>query len=473
MNLTLRPYQEKIVSDIRNVYRERFHAPLLVSPTGSGKTVIFAYITEGAARKGNRILILTHRKRLIRQTSRALDGLAVPHGIIAPGYPLTVDHVQVASVQTVVRRLDRISAPDMIIADEAHHVIDITAWGKTISRFPSARLLGVTATPVRLDGKGLGIKAGGFYDKLVYGPTVRELTALGFLSPSVVYAPPVGADLEGLRHKYGDYQMAEAAERLDKPTITGCAVAHYQRICPGVPAIAFCSSVEHAEHVAEQFNDAGIPAASIDGTMTETQREYRLEGLGNGRFLVITSCDLISEGLDVPVVTAAILLRPTESMGLCLQQIGRCLRPFPGKTQSIILDHVGNCLKYGLPDDDREWSLDGEKRKPRGERDINPYVQCMQCYAVYSRTLERCPQCGAGREIDRREIEQVEGELELITPESIRLDYLKREEAKRNKVHLMQKAETLDDFKALAKIFGYHWKWAVHVYNARQERKTA
>ena len=821
MNLTPRHYQRLIFDDIRQAYRERFRAPLLVSPTGSGKTFIFAWITEQAALKGSRILILTHRRELIMQTSEALDGLGVPHGIIAPGYPLTVDHVQVASVQTVVRRLDRIAAPDMIIIDECfpagtlvdgkpieeikigdtvstfdhtenrpaessvlhifksrphslcriifntgktlictpnhpiysvknacyipaislykdsmvlstierreygntqtgtpnlqnmrdsfysnvfkkhmlsrmfgqsekskeiasgynemhgmrkrcclrrkdgkiknkkrsgvlfrgmqrlvcvktsqckndankseicirknapsesnektrsarkgfykitsnameayralrkrnfvgtpkiaclrprmgnggpcfdvygqrfgisillqnrhrkqnfenrdrsgrklalrvvqkktgreenrifgiarvesieilqsgsdgkfgglcpdgfvynlevegnhnyfangilvhncHHSV-AGSWSKILCSFSRARLLGVTATPVRLDGKGLGIKSGGFFDKLIYGPTVKELTKLGFLSPSIVYAPPIGADLEGLRHKYGDFQMAEAAERLDKPTITGCAVTHYQRICPGVPAIAFCSSVEHAEHVAEQFNDAGIPAESIDGTLNDSQRRYRIQALGDGRIKVLTSCDIISEGTDIPVVTAAILLRPTESMGLCLQQIGRCLRPFPGKTQSIILDHVGNCLKHGLPDDDRQWSLDGEVKKPRGEREINPYVQCAKCYAVYSRTLERCPQCGTGREVDPREIEQVEGNLELITPESIRLDYLKREEAKRNRKQLMEKAETLDDLKKLAKTLGYHWKWAVHIYNARQERKTA
>lgn len=370
--MELRPYQVQAVAELRDCYRRGARAPLYQLPTGGGKTVVFCHISEGATKRGKSVWIVVHRQELLYQCSRALEGLGVMHGLIAPGFTPGIEHVQVASVQTLVKRLDsgRAAPPDLIVLDEAHHAT-AGSWRKIIEACPNSRLLGVTATPVRLDGQGLGVAGGGVFDALVSGPTIPELIAQGFLSPPVVYAPPTQLDLSGVRMVGGDYAQGEIGRRMDKPTITGDVVAHYRRICNGAPAIAFCASVEHAKHVAADFRGAGFRAESLDGKMPDGQRKTLIDELGRGHLNVLTSCDIVSEGTDIPVVMAAILLRPTASMGLYLQQVGRALRPAPGKTRAVILDHVGNCLRHGLPDEDREWSLAGVVRRSR-EGNLRP-----------------------------------------------------------------------------------------------------
>lgn len=465
MNLTLRDYQHEIINKIRAEYRHGAKAPLLQSPTGSGKTVMFAYITESAARKGNRVTILVHRQELLLQTSRALFDIGVQHGLIAPGHSMTTDNIQVASVQTLVRRLGFYPEPDLLIIDEAHHTA-AGSWQKILEAYKNTKLLGVTATPVRLDGRGLGIHSGGHFDTLILGPSVNELVEQGYLSKPVVYAPPTNVDLTGLRKKFGDFVVGQLTERLDKPTITGSAVEHYIKICPGVPAIVFCSSVAHAEHVAAQFNEAGIAAESIDGTLQDWERKSRIEYLGKGRIKVLTSCDIISEGTDIPIVTTAILLRPTQSTGLYLQQVGRCLRPHENKPRAIILDHVGNAYRHGFPDYEREWTLDGEnngKRKSNGGR--IEFVQCEKCYCIFSPGISKCPSCGFERVVEPREIEQVEGELKEVDDQ----------EKRRIQVHLKREvgqARTKEQLEEIAKKRGYKPGWVNIMMKVRENREV-
>ncbi len=432
--------------------------------TVTHNTIMFASITEGAAARGNRVMILVHRQELLNQCSMALEEIGVPHGLIAPGRTQTYDLVQVASVQTLVRRLDRVPRPNLLILDEAHHA-PAGSFSKIIDHYRSARLLGVTATPVRLDGRGLGIHAGGYFDRLVKGPTVRELIDLGYLSRPIVYAPPIGADLKGLHHRFGDFVAKEAAGILDKPTITGNAVAHYLRICPGVPAIAFCTSVEHAEHTAERFRNAGVPSESIDGTLDDRTRRHRIESLADGRIKVLTSCEIISEGTDIPVVTAAILLRPTESLGLCLQQMGRAMRIHPSKKNTIILDHVGNVFRHGMPDDDREWSLYGEAGEKRRKADptVVENVQCERCYLVFPAWLAQCPSCGWVRE-NGRKVEEIEGELQEVQ----RIEQEMRDRFTRRREIFA--ANTYEKLLLLADKLGYKKGWAWHLWQHRIAR---
>lgn len=249
MNIQLRDYQMAGVEKIRASFRNGCRNVLFQLPTGGGKTVVFCYITENAAKKSNRVLILVHRQELIRQTSTSLSDIGVPHGIIAPGFTPTWDMVQVASVQTLVRRLHKIHPPQLIISDECHHA-NAGTWRKIFEHFNKARILGVTATPCRLDGSGLGRASGGFFDDMVKGPSVAELIDRGFLARPRIYAPPIGADLANLRKKYGEFVGADVVAAIDKPVITGSAVEHYRKLASGVPAIAFCASVAHAEHVA-------------------------------------------------------------------------------------------------------------------------------------------------------------------------------------------------------------------------------
>jgi superfamily II DNA or RNA helicase len=465
MKYKLRPYQIDIVEKLRHSYRTGHHAPLLQAPTGSGKTVIFAYITEAAAKLGNSVLILVHRQELLNQTSRALFDIGVPHGLIAPGRTSSHEQVQVASVQTLVRRLGKYPKQSLIVIDECAHAV-ASSWVKILNYYSDSRLLGVTATPARLDNRGLGVHVGGFFDDLVNGPTPKELIQAGYLSRPVVYAPQSGLDMTGIHKRFGDYVTSEMSDIMDKPKITGCAVTQYNKICPGVPAIAFCASVKHAEHTAEQFNNAGIPATSIDGKMSDAERLDCINGLGNGKYLLLASCEIVSEGTDIPIVTAAIMLRPTASTSLYLQQAGRCLRPHPSKTESYILDHVGNVFRHGLPDDDREWSLDGGCETTKKDAEKNPYIQCESCYFVFMKTEKCCPKCGYERPIQSREIEQVDGDL-------VKLQEEEKRRFRINKRREIGQAKTLEALEGIERQRGYKRGWAYHVYNARKNKQYA
>jgi DNA repair protein RadD len=399
--MNLRPYQSQLVTEIRGQYQLGRKAVLAVLPTGGGKTVCFSYIAQAASVKGNRVLILVHRAELLDQASRAITA---PHGIIAAGRPMDLSHtVQVASVQTVARRLHLLPRDffQLLVVDEAHHTTAGT-WAKVIAHFHAAKLLGVTATPIRGDGRGLGEH----YQAMVQGPTAAELTEQGYLAPARVLAPP-GFDSAGLRKRMGDFDTKQAEQRVG--TIMGDCLGHYRKHLSGQTAIAFCCSVAHAEAVAALFQSAGIAAASIDGTMGASTRRQLLADLGTGRLKVLTSCALIGEGVDVPSVGGCILLRPTASVGLHLQMIGRCLRPQPGKT-AVVLDHVGNTLRLGHHLEERDWTLDGLRKR---DREAAPSVKvCPTCFATSPSTAQVCRDCGhVFAPPERRELKQVEGEL--------------------------------------------------------------
>lgn len=485
--IQLRDYQLDLVDGVRAAYRAGKRSPLVVSPTGSGKTVLFAFIAQGTSAKGNGVVILVHRQELVDQTCRTLHAFGVPHGVIAAGR--TPDRslpVQVASVQTYVRRLD-IFRPSLIIADEAHHAT-AGSWRKVIEHHPQARVLGVTATPERLDGRGLKE----VFDELIRGPEVKDLIRGGHLAPPVYYAPPQAADFSGIAIKRGDFDQKEMAAAMDKASITGDAVEHYAKICNGAPAVAFCASVAHAQHVAEQFKAAGFRAATIDGNMDREARREVVRMLGDGRLHVLTSCEIINEGFDLPLVTAAILLRPTMSLGLHLQQVGRVLRSAPGKAKAIILDHVGNLARHGLAEDVRDWSLDGRPRKKGKKKDEDEVKvsQCPGCFCCHA-PAPICPECGHVYEIKSREINQVDGELKMIDG---LVDEHNRRCAGCGTVHSrwdhkcpacnhyadpvrQRKAEqgtaqSYDDLVALGRNRGYKNPavWARHVFNSRQGR---
>lgn len=459
MKIQLYPYQNTAVGNIRKSYKKGKRAPLFVLATGGGKTFIFSYIAKNASDKGKRVLVLVHRVELLRQTSKSLSKLSAPHGLINPNYtPDRNAMVQVASVQTLVRRLDKIIPPDLIIIDEAHHA-SAGSWNKIIEYFPDAKILGVTATPCRGDGKGLGISAGGIFDAMILGPQTPDLIDMGFLVQPKVYAPKNNLDLSKVHTRMGDYDKKEINDLMDRPTITGDAVAHYNKLCPGVPAVAFCVSIKHAQHVAQQFRMAGYKAYAVDGNMDDDQRTKLLGGLGDGSVDLIASCDLISEGTDIPAIGCAILLRPTQSLGLYIQQVGRALRLSEGKNKAIILDHVGNVLNHGMPDDFREWTLEGKKRR-KGAKNDEPTVnvtQCPECFAVYKPTPE-CPECGAKSKTNEREPEQVDGELEEI----------KREREKKEKKVENYQAGSYLELQDLARKRGYKMGWAKNYHENRR-----
>lgn len=453
MSLTLRPYQQRAVHDLRLAFRDGARAPLLVLPTGGGKTICMAEILRGIADRGRSAIVLVHRRELITQSSQKLALAGVEHGIIAAGTQPTDHPIQVASVQTLVRRLEQVNAtPDLIVIDEAHHAT-AGSWKRVMDHWPDAHRLGVTATPIRLDGRGLSA----VFDRLVLGPSVADLVFLDYLVNSRIYAPPAVADLSALKRRAGDYATDQAADAMDRPTVTGDAIAHYKRLAAGQRAIAFCCSVQHAEHVCTSFNAAGIPAATLLGSTDPVRRDATVARFASGDLQVLVTVDVVSEGFDIPAAGCAILLRPTQSLGLYLQQVGRVLRPAPGKSHAVILDHVGNVHRHGWPDDPREWSLDGIVRRAGAGGPAAPSVRtCPQCFAAF-KPAPACPVCGADCAPEpRREIRQVAGELKELQRVAVRQRTTER-----------KRARTLPELLALAKERGYSPGWAYKVHHAR------
>jgi DNA repair protein RadD len=377
----LRDYQDECVGAIRQAFT-RWRRVLFVLPTGGGKTVIFAYITQHAAAKGNRVIVLAHRAEIADQISIALAAMSVAHGRIQPGHPMTDDLVQVGMVQTVARRLEAISEPTLLVIDEAHHAVAGT-WAAIAAAYPNARVLGVTATPERLDGVGLRDA----FDEMVIGPDVRELIDAGYLASFQYLAPDTAIDLSQVRRIGGDFNAADLEKALNRDGITGDVVEHHLTNLAGRTAIAFCVTVAHAEHVATRFRDNGIPAASIDGTMSADQRLGLVDRLRTRDIRVLTSCEIISEGFDAPAIGGAILLRPTQSFALFRQQVGRCLRPKADGAAAVIVDHVGNVLRHGLPDTPHTWSLDSKRRTPVERQQAT--ASCRACGEVVSTSAGR------------------------------------------------------------------------------------
>ena len=447
--MNLRPYQQQLITDIRLQYQLGHKSVLAVLPTGGGKTVCFSYIAEQANRKGNRVCILVHRAELLEQASRSLKAMCIPHGLIQAGRGMNLTQaVQVASVGTIARRLHLLPRDffQLVVVDEAHHTTAGT-WAKVIEHFHAAKLLGVTATPIRSDGRGLGEH----YQCMVEGPTAQRLTDAGFLAAAKVLAPP-GFDADGLRKRMGDFDTKQAEQRVG--TIMGDCLGHYRRHLLGQTAIAFCCSVAHAEAVAHLFQSAGIAAASIDGSMDTANRRQLLADLAIGRLKVLTSCALIGEGVDVPSVGGCILLRPTESVALHLQMIGRCLRPQPGK-RAVVLDHVGNTLRLGHHLEPREWTLDGLRKR---DREAAPSVKvCPVCFAANPSGAQVCIECRHEFRAEVRELQVVEGDLvEMAARER------KREQGK---------ATDLEALRELAQQRGYKRGWAERVHQARLAKR--
>jgi superfamily II DNA or RNA helicase len=336
----------------------------------------------------------------------------------------------------------------LIILDECHHAVSGT-WRKVIDANPKARLLGLTASPERLDGKGLGISCGGVFDAMVIGPSVLELISHGYLVPTRVFAPAHGPDLSEVRTIAGDYDAKQLAEAMDRPSITGDVVRHFQKYAANLSAIAFCSSVQHAFDVAEAFRSAGFTAVAAHGAMPQAARDSALGGLATGAVQIVCAADLVSEGLDIPSVGSVILLRPTKSLSLYLQQVGRGLRPAPGKSHLIVIDHANNTATHGFAETPRKWSLDGR----RGRQPAPAIRQCSSCYAVFA-PQHRCPVCGHEfvAAAKPRQVEHRDGELAELNRE----DFLRAAPLK----EVTRRAKTLAEFQEIARIRGYKPQWA-------------
>ncbi|OHB71880.1 MAG: hypothetical protein A2W23_06430 [Planctomycetes bacterium RBG_16_43_13] len=454
----LRDYQTDIIHQARELIKSGVKSILIQSPCGSGKTALTAHMIGAAASKGIPSFFIVHRRELLYQSAKTFDEVGIQHGFIASGFPADPRPlVQIASIQSLARRLDKVKTPKLIVWDECHRIA-CKSWSAVHAHYPDAIHIGLTATPCRLDGKGLG----DWFATLIRGPTVSALITQGYLSPYKAYAPTT-ISTEGLHTKMGDYVTNEIVKLVDKPTITGDVIAHYKRLAPGKRALIFCASIKHSAHVVEQFNLAGIPAEHVDGEADKSTRDAAMKRFQEGKTLIISNVELFGEGLDIPSIEAVILLRMTQSLGLALQQIGRVLRPGIGKT-AIILDHVGNLQRHGLPDEDRKWSLSGREHNKSGKSQDAPVRTCPKCFAVMKAAMVRCKYCGHIFEVESREVLEREGELVEVDKELLRRERM-REQGRVN---------GFEELVALGKQRGYKhaYMWARNVMQARQAKQA-
>lgn len=380
--------------------------------------------------------------------------------------------VHIAGIDTLVNRLDELTPPKLLVVDECHHS-PAAGWLKVIRWVLEAggKVLGLTATPWRLDGGGFGPIYGG----MVEGPPVSWLIEKGFLSDYRLFAP-FTPDLSQVHIRAGDYVTSEVEAIMGGKAVVGNCVDHYRRYADGKRAAVFAVSIPHSQQIADQFSAAGIPAAHIDAGTPEAVRRQHILNFATGHIKVIVNVGLLSEGFDLSAIAGrdapiecVILMRPTQSLSLYLQQVGRALRrkPYP----AIILDMVGSCARHGLPDHPHEWSLDARPKKSRGGKSSEPpplVKKCSGCDVMIPLAFAVCPHCGAaqasGTAAPARKLEQIDGELEEID----------REQAKRERLREQGGAKTLDELIALAKAKGYKnpTAWAGHVFTARMQKQN-
>jgi superfamily II DNA or RNA helicase len=389
--IELRPYQNEVIARAAQSKR-----PLLCLPTGSGKTVVASEIIRRAENK--HVVFLAHRRELIRQTQTKLAEFDVRAGVLLSGEP--TDHtlpVQVASVQTLWSRCFRqtqdLPPADVVFVDECHHVRART-YQQILAAYPAAQVIGMTATPCRRDGRGLG----NVFDELIEGPSIEELIKLGFLVGTKVFAPSK-PNLKGVRTKHGDYVESQLDERMNTDKLVGDIVSHWLRLGERRKTVCFATSVAHSIHLKDEFVKVGVKAEHIDGSTPKDERDEILARLSAGEIELVSNCQVLTEGWDQPDVSCCIMARPTKSTGLFRQMAGRVLRPYPGKDYALILDHAGAVFSHGFVEDEVVWSLDEDRKAEtpaQAARQLKPsdrLIECAQCQAI--RTAgEPCRHCG-------------------------------------------------------------------------------
>lgn len=434
---------------------------MVVLPTGGGKTHVVSVLVE---RRGVPAACIAHRSELVGQMSVALAREGVYHRVIGSdalrrnivaahmaefgrSYYQPNSRTAVCSVDTLLRIRETdpwLQTVELAVIDEGHHVLKANKWGKAFELFPRALCLAPTATPTRADGKGLGAHADGIMDVLIEGPSMRDLIDSGYLTDYRVFAPASNLDLSAVHTTAGgEFNAKELKSARQRSTVTGDVVSHYLRLARGKLGVTFDTDIESATQTAAAFRAAGVPAEVVTGETPDAERQAILRRFRNRDILQLVNVDLFGEGFDLPAIEVVSMARPTQSYSLFAQQFGRSLRLMlapalmrewesftpeerrahiaaSGKPRALIIDHVGNVLRHGLPDRVREWSLDGRERRSRSApTDVVPLRVCtnVACLAPYERVLPRCPHCGTVPEIaDRSKPEFVDGDLTELDP---------------------------------------------------------
>jgi DNA repair protein RadD len=461
--MQLYDHQQELINKLK-AEMVKHKSVLLCLPTGGGKTVIASFMMNGAASKGKRCYFICHRRELVYQTSVTLDELGIKHGIISAGHPSNpAPLVQVASIDTLRNRLRRVPIPDLVIWDEAHHC-GAMGWQRVKDYYGNSWHVGLSATPQRLDGKGLDH----IFTSMIKGKDTAWLIDNGYLSTYRAFAPSV-PDTDGIKTVRGDYDQQAIEALMANKALIGDIVSHWHRYAAGKKTIGFAVSIDHSEMMAREFRAAGINAVHLDGRTPTDKRRLACRDFAAGDIQVLWNVGLFGEGFDLAkqagadvTIEAVIMARPTQSLALYRQQVGRALRR--KFTPAIILDHAGNIMRHGVPDAPIEWSLAGRpKGTKRGKQDKQLNMRrCPKCFFVHE-PAPTCPNCKHTYEISGRELENYQGELQEID----------REAAKLQRKTEQYNARTLDDLIKLAASRGYKnpTVWAIKVYTARQAKR--
>lgn len=447
MAVQLRPYQVNALQKTAQSFTQGYKHPCVVIGCGGGKTCLASFICDTAQRKGQNVLFLVHRKELLDQTLSTFDFCGIERKTI-----------QVGMVKTVANHPERYPKFHTIIVDEAHLSITPT-YQKIVEAYPDAYIIGLTGSPVRLDGRPLNK----IYDTLILGPQTRELISKGYLAPYRYYAPSV-ADLSALKRKGSDFNTEQATDILSTKEVYGDVLKHYAALAGGKKTICYCSSIRHSKEMAQRFCEAGYAAVHFDGDTPKTERTKIISGFRAGKIQILCNVDLIGEGLDVPDCECCILLRPTMSVSLFIQQSNRALRYMPEKT-AVILDHVGNVLRHGLPDEHRHWTLDGGMQKRQTYTDTGHLAirTCLNCYSAYDGKLHTCPYCGEYAQLTSQEIKNIK-EIQLQ-------EFKARKEQEAAEavadVTSPDDCKSMAELQAYAKRKGYKPQWAYFVAKSR------
>lgn len=460
--INLYPDQQDLTDRVRAAMRHS-KSVLAQSATGSGKTILAANMIASAVAKQTRCLFVVPRRELLRQTAETFENYAIQHGYISAGYARNgLTQVQLATSQTLARRLSDAPPAKLVMIDECHfggaeldriifHYRSLGSW-----------VVGLSATPLKMSGQGMGE----WYDHMECGLSIADLIAAGRLSDYRAFAPNK-PDLSGIRTVAGDYAKGEIATRMEQDMVlTGDAVRHYKSHAAGKLNLAFCTSVKHAEIVAAEFRAQGIPSAHISGAMDDADRARIIRAFARRELMCLTNCSLLAFGFDLAsaaqmdvTIESMSDLAPTKSLPWQMQKWGRVLRR--KQDHAVVLDHAGNIDRHGLPDNDREWTLDGKTKRGGQKERTEPARQCGQCYYVH-RPAPCCPSCGFVYPVASREVEQVDGELAEV----------QRKQQQRETRREQGRAQTLDDLirQGHARGMKNPAGWARHILAAREAK---
>lgn len=449
--MQIRDYQKKLINGLRNSMASGHKNIMVQSPAGSGKSITMAEIAKRITQHEMNVLFVVHKRELVKQ----IKSTFVSWGV-------NMNFCEIYMVQTATRRLEKLIRPEYIFVDEAHHSLAKT-YKRIFDYFPAAHVIGFTATPIRMSGKGFKE----VYDDLIIGPKISWLIKNHYLAPYTYYSVNLIDQKQLKRSSTGDYTR-QSMENAGKNIIYGDVINAYKKLANNSKAIIYSYSVQSCKQVAEEFNKNHISAQEVDGKTDKDTRKKAMQDFRTEKIKVLVNAELYGEGVDVPDCQTVIMLRPTQSLSLFIQQSMRCMRYKPSK-KAIIIDQVANYTRFGLPDFDRDWTLEDRAKHPQreGGSDGPAIKTCPECFGVILASCHECPLCGHRFEAEFRKLAQDRrAELEKINLNAAEM----RERKKKEQELLLRDPSTFTTFKEFAiygKATGKKPGWAWHRAKAK------